>query len=173
MTIAITRPEGCAGTLSFDALALVGSWQVGLENNSSGELTQEGHGVVPIHVVNDAAKRTQRSMTTTYNSNAVVFDMPAEVCGLYPYVYRTRLTDRKSGNKHPLHLELNGVTVWSSADLAIGEEVKVEFDATAFKPGLNELTWRYDTMASNNWLVFDYHQLALDLQPSGIMLIVR
>ena len=60
-----------------------------------------------------------------------------------------------------------------AGEVAIGADVKVEFDATAVKPGLNELTWRYDTMASNNWLVFDYHQLALDLPPSGIMLIVR
>ena len=173
MTIAITRPEGCAGTLSFDALALVGSWQVGLANNSSGELTQEGHGVVPVHVVNDAAKRTQRAMTTTYNSNTVVFDVPAETAGLFPYVYRTKIIDIKDGNIHPVRLELNGVTVWSNANVPEGADVEVPLAETAFKPGLNELTWRYDTTASGNWLVFDYHQLTLDLPPNGIMLIVR
>jgi hypothetical protein len=136
-------------------------------------LTQEGHGVVPVHVVNDANKRTQRSMTTTYNSNAVVFDVPAETAGLFPYVYRTKIIDIKDGNIHPVRLELNGVTVWSNANVPEGADVEVPLAETAFKPGLNELTWRYDTKASGNWLVFDYHQLTLDLPPNGMVLIVR
>ena len=173
MTIAITRPEGCTGTLSFDALSLVGSWQAGLGNRSSGELTREGYGVASVHVVNDPAIRTQRALTTTY-SNTFVFDVPAETAGLFPDVYRTKIIDIKDGNIHPVRLELNGVTVWSNANVPEGADVEVPLAETAFKPGLNELTWRYEaTSPGGNWLVFDYHQLALDLPPNGTMLIVR
>jgi hypothetical protein len=173
MTIAITRPEGCAGTLSFDALSLVGSWQIGTLDGSNGEMTQEGRGVVPVHVVDDAAKRTQRSMTTTYNSNTFVFDVPKETCGLYPFVYRTRVKDWKTGSAQPMHLELNGVTVYTKADASLDQDVEVVFEPDAFNPGLNELTWRYDTAVPNNWLTFDYHSLVFDPPPNGATVIVR
>ena len=65
------------------------------------------------------------------------------------------------------------VTSRSNANVPEGADVEVPLAETAFKPGLNELTWRYDTTASGNWLVFDYHQLTLDLPPNGTMMIVR
>ena len=66
------------------------------------------------------------------------------------------------------------MTVWSSENIAKGEDVEVPFEATAFKPGLNELIWYYEpTSPANNWLTFDYHQLTLDLPPNGTVIIVR
>ena len=173
MTIAITRPEGCAGTLSFDALSLVGSWQVSPVDGSVSGLTREGYGVATVHVVNDPTVRTQRSLTTSC-PNTFVFDVPAETVGLFPYVYRTKIIDSKAGNIHPVRLELNGVTVWSSGGVSIGEEVEVPLAGPALKPGLNELTWRYEsTSPGSNWLAFDYFQLELGLPPNGSMVIVR
>ena len=70
--------------------------------------------------------------------------------------------------------ELNGVTVWSSEDIAKGEDVEVTFEATAFKPGLNELIWYYEpTSPANNWLTFDYHSVVFVPPPNGLTFIVR
>ena len=70
--------------------------------------------------------------------------------------------------------ELNGVTVWSSEDIAKGEDVTVTFEATAFKPGLNELIWYYEpTSPANNWLTFDYHSVVFVPPPNGSTFIVR
>lgn len=70
--------------------------------------------------------------------------------------------------------ELNGVTVWSSEDIAKGEDVTVTFEATAFKPGLNELIWYYEpTSPANNWLTFDYHSVVFVPPPNGAAFIVR
>ena len=100
--------------------------------------------------------------------------MPPETLGLYPYVYRTKIIDRKADRVHPVRLELNGVTVWSSEDVAKGEDVTVTFEATAFKPGLNELIWYYEpTSPGSNWLAFDYHNLVFEPPPNGAMIIVR
>ena len=64
--------------------------------------------------------------------------------------------------------------MWSHANVPKGATVEVPLAKTALKPGLNELTWRYEaTSPGSNWLSFDYHQLELDLPPSGMMLIVR
>ena len=173
MTIAITRPEGCAGTLSFDALSLVGSWQVSPIDGSASGMTREGYGVTTVHVVNDPPARTQRALTNA-RPLTHIFDMPAETLGRYPYVYRTKIIDHKAGNVQPARLELNGVTVWSSENIAKGEDVTVTFEATAFKPGLNELIWYYEpTAPASNWLTFDYHSLVFDPPPNGATFIVR
>ena len=173
MTITITRPEGCAGTLSFDALSLVGSWQVSPSDGSASGMTREGYGVATVHVVNDPPARTQRALTNG-RPLTQIFDMPAETLGLYPYVYRTKIIDHKAGNVQPVRLELNGVTVWSSENIAKGEDVTVTFEATAFKPGLNELIWYYEpTAPANNWLTFDYHSLVFQPPPNGALMILR
>ena len=66
------------------------------------------------------------------------------------------------------------MTVWSSENIAKGEDVEVPFEATAFKPGLNELIWYYEpTSPANNWLTFDYHSLVFDPPPNGAAFIVR
>ena len=70
--------------------------------------------------------------------------------------------------------ELNGVTVWSSEDIAKSEDVTVTFEATAFKPGLNELIWYYEpTSPGSNWLAFDYHSVVFVPPPNGSTFIVR
>ena len=72
-----------------------------------------------------------------------------------------------------MHLELNGVTVYTKADASLDQDVEVVFEPDAFNPGLNELTWRYDTAVPNNWLTFDYHSLVFEPPPNGAMIIVR
>jgi len=71
-----------------------------------------------------------------------------------------------------MHLELNGETVWSSANAAVGK-VRVEIPPENVKPGLNELKWVYDTKTSNNWLTFDYHKMKMLPPPLGTTLILR
>ena len=172
ITIAITRPEGCAGTLSFDALSLAGSWQIGAINGTSGDMTQQAQGVSSVVIAGDPNyKHAQRGLTTTYNTLTIPFDVPKSSAGQCAYRYETYIDSIKDGNTHPLHLELNGETIWSSANAAVGK-VRVEIPAESVKPGLNELKWLYETTASGNWIAFDYHRMKM-LVPSGMMLIIR
>ena len=172
ITIAITRPEGCAGTLSFDALSLAGSWQIGKIDGTHVEMTQETKGVPSVVIAGDPNyKHAQRSITTTYNTLTIPFNVPKSSAGLYAYKYETYIDSLKSGTEHPMHLELNGETVWSSENAAVGK-VRVEIPAESIKCGLNELKWVYDTATSSNWLTFDYHRVKMIPPPLGTAIIL-
>ena len=172
IAIAITRPEECAGTLSFDALSLAGSWQIGVKNGSSGEMTAETQGVPSVVIAGDPDyKHAQRSLTTTYNTLTIPFNVPKSSAGQCAYRYETYIDNLKSGTAHPLHLELNGETVWSSENAA-KSKVRVDIPAESIKCGLNELKWVYDTTTASNWLTFDYHMLKM-VSPLGMMVIIR
>ena len=173
ITIAITRPEGCEGTLSFDALSLAGSWQIGTIDGTSGDMTQQGQGVSSVVIAGDPNyKHAQRAVTTTYNTLTIPFDVPKSSAGQCEYRYETSIDSIKPDNTHPIHLEFNGETVWSSANATKGK-VRVEIPAEDIKAGLNELKWVYDTTTASNWLTFDYHRLKMIPPPLGSVLSVR
>ena len=172
ITIAITRPEGCAGTLSFDALSLAGSWQIGVIDGVSSDMTQEAQGVSSVVIAGDPNyKHAQRGLTTTYNTLTIPFDMPKTSEGQCEYRYETYIDSLKSGSTHPLRLEFNGETVWTTN--AVVGRVRVEIPAESIKCGLNELKWVYDTTTASNWLTFDYHRLKMLPPPLGTTLILR
>ena len=172
LTIAIVRPEGCEGTLSFDSLSLAGSWQIGADNDTSTDMTQQAQGVTSVFIAGDPIyKHAQRGLTTTYNTLVIPFDVPKSSVGQCAYRYEADFHDIKSGNTHPLHLEFNGATVWSSENATSGKVV-VELAAESIRSGLNELKWVYDTTTANNWMTFDYHMMKM-LVPIGSLIIIQ
>ena len=109
---------------------------------------------------NDTAAHRWRAMTTTYNSNTLLWNAPKDTDPM-PVIYSTKIKNVKGSNTHPVHLEVNGATVWSSEGVSIGDEIKVEIGAEHTYPGLNELRWVYDTATASNWLIFDHHKIKL------------
>ena len=117
-----------------------------------------------------------RAMTTTYNTNTLLWDAPKDADPM-PVIYWTTISNVKSGNTHPVHLEVNGTKVWptdaASKEVAKGEEIRVEIGAEFTYPGLNELKWVYDTATASNWMIFDHHRLKLVTPPNPFVLVVR
>ena len=117
-----------------------------------------------------------RAMTTTYNYNTLIWNAPKDDTKTYPVVYSTKINNVKSGNTHPIHLEVNGTKVWptdaDSKNVAKDEEIKVEIGEELTLPGLNELKWVYDTTTASNWIIFDHHTLKL-VKHSGMIIILR
>ena len=117
-----------------------------------------------------------RAMTTTYNYNTLIWNAPKDDTKTYPVVYSTKINNVKSGNTHPIHLEVNGTKVWptdaDSKNVAKDEEIKVEISEELTYPGINELKWVYDTTTASNWIIFDHHKLKL-VKHSGMIIILR
>ena len=173
ITIAITRPEGCAGTLSFDALSLAGSWQIGAIDSSADDMTTQAEGVSSVVIAGDPDyKHAQRGLTTTYNTLTIPFNVPKSSAGQCAYRYEAFICSVKSGNTHPMHLEFNGETVWSNANATKGK-VRVDIPAEDIKCGLNELKWVYETTTASNWMAFDYHRMKMLAPPKGTTLTLR
>ena len=173
LVISVGRPAGCMGTLSFDAISLTGSWQFGMADDKYAEMTAEAKGVTQYAVMGDPENRhVQRALTKVCPSLSLLFDVPENVDPRYSWTYATKFLSPQAGASQPLHLELNGETVWSSADVAAGTDIEVHFDVTQFRSGLNELKWCYDT-SSPNWINMDYHKLRLVPPSLGTALMVR
>ena len=158
--------------MSFDALSLAGSWQIGTIDSTSDEMTQQAQGVSSVVMAGDPDyKHAQRGLTTTYNTLTIPFNVPKSSAGQCAYRYEAFINSVKSDNAHPVHIEFNGKTVWSSENVVKGK-VRVDIPAENVKSGLNELKWLYETTASGNWIAFDYHRMKM-LVPSGMTLIIR
>lgn len=113
-----------------------------------------------------------RAMTTTYNYNTLIWNAPKDDKKTYSIVYSTKISNVKPDNTHPIHLEVNGTTVWSSDGVEKGAEIKVEIGEELTLPGLNELKWVYDTPTASNWMIFDHHKLKL-VKNLGMAIILR
>ena len=173
LVISIERPEGCAGTLSFDALSLTGSWQIGTKNGSKAEMKEEGKGVPQVAIMGDPVyKHVQRSLTKVCPSLSLLFDVPENVDGKCRWLYSTKFIDPQAGCAQPIHIELNGSTIWSSEDVAGGTEVDLQIDPSSLVPGLNNLKLCYDS-AVPNWISIDYHRLKLAPPPLGLRILLR
>ena len=173
LVISIERPAGCAGTLSFDAVSLAGSWQVGKKDGSKAEMKGEGKGVPQVAIMGDPVyKHVQRSLTKVCPSLSLLFDVPENVNGGCKWRYSTKFLDPQAGYVQPIHIELNGSTIWSSENVAGGSEVDCQIDPSLLVPGLNNLKLCYDS-AVPNWISIDYHRLKIVPPPLGLSVIIR
>ncbi|MBR2837918.1 MAG: hypothetical protein IKE55_03985 [Kiritimatiellae bacterium] len=176
LTIAVVRPEGCAGTLSFDAISLRGSWQVGGDNNTASDIGPEARDTSGVYVMGDPDyKHAQGALTATYSTLSLLFDVPKTCAGTAPYRYQTEIAGLREGGGHPApaHLDLNGTTIWSCEALALNQVLRIDLAAEALKPGLNELKWHWDAKESANWMSFDYHRLRMVPPQVATLIVVR
>ena len=173
LVIAIERPEGCAGTLSFDAVSLLGSWQIGKKDGSKAEMKTEGAGVPQVAIMGDPIyKHVQRSLTKVCSSLSLVLDVPENVPADCKWLYSTKFLDPRDGYEQPIHIEVNGTAIWTNADVGHGTEVNEEIDASLLQPGLNVLKLCYDS-PSSNWINIDWHRLKLVPPPLGLSIMIR
>ena len=173
LVISIKRPEGCGGALSFDAVSLVGSWQIAKKNGSKAEMKEEGKGVPQVAVMGDPIyKHVQRSLTKLCPSLSLLFDVPEDVGERCTWLYSTRFLDPQAGFEQPIHIEVNGSMIWTNGNVAAGAEVELPVDPALLVPGLNELKLCYDSPVGN-WISIDWHQLKLVPPPTGSVISIR
>ena len=130
---------------------------------------QEGHnGTATAFIGDTATDHFWRAMHKAYPSLTLVWDAPKDKPA-QPVIYRTAISGTASAaNTQPMHLEVNGTTVWSTDNAAAGKKICVEIDAAYTKPGVNELKWVYDTDVAGNWITFEYHKLRMGV--SGMVI---
>jgi len=132
---------------------------------NTGSLTaMEGrNGTSTAFIGDTTAEHFWRAMSKNYPPLTLIWNAPKDKPA-QPIIYRTVIANFKAGNAQPVHLEVNGTTVWSSDNVARGDKICVEIDATYTRPGLNELKWVYDVGISGNWVTFEYHKLRMGVR---------
>ena len=99
--------------------------------------------------------------------------MPRSSAGKTAYRYQTKVTYLGGRNTYPMHIELNGNTIWSADNLTTGQSITLNIAAEDVKTGLNELKLHFDANTAGNTVCFDYHQLKMIPPPLGTTLILR
>ena len=124
--------------------------------------TQEGrNGTATAFIGDTATGHFWRALHKSYPPLKLIWNAPKDEPA-QSVVYRTAIANfNRTATKQPIHLEVNGTTVWSSDGVAIGDTICVEIDAVYTRPGLNELKWVYDTDVPGNWVTFEYHKLRM------------
>jgi len=151
LVLTVTRPEGCEGTLSFDAISLGGSWRVGTADGAPLALSGPG------------------------DSISLCFDVPKTRAGIVGYRYRTRIASVSGDAASHVRLTLNGDTVWpaSGSDISAGQSIQVDLTVENVKPGVNELVWHLDATGAGSGVTFDYHWLKMMPPPDGLIINIR
>ena len=149
LVLTVTRPEGCEGTLSFDAISLSGSWQVGTADGVPLAMSGIGDGV------------------------SLCFEAPKTSTGIVGYRYRTRIASVSGSAGRPVRLTLNGDTVWSASDLSANQSIEVDIAVGDVKSGVNELAWHLDATDVGSKVTFGHHRLKMMLPPRGTALMFR
>ena len=149
LVLTVTRPEGCEGTLSFDAISLCGSWRVGAADGAPLALSGPG------------------------DSISLCFEATKTSAGIVGYRYRTRIASVAGNAARPVRLTLNGDTVWSASDLSANQSIDVEIAVGDMKSGVNELAWHLDATDAGSGVTFDHHRLKMMPPPKGTTLMLR
>ena len=136
--------------------------------NTGALTTQEGrNGTSTAFIGDTATEHFWRALSKNYPPLTLIWNAPKDKPA-QPVVYKTAIPNFKAGNAQPLHLEVNGTTVWSSDNVARGDKICVEIDAVYTRPGLNELKWVYDVGISGNWITFEYHKMRMGVPGMAI-----
>ena len=130
--------------------------------------TQEGYNGTATSFVGDSdSRRFWRAVITSNRTLTLLWNAPTDKTS-YPMVYKTEIGDTSTVNPQPMHIEVNGHTVWSGS-VVKGDKITVEIDASYTHTGLNRLVLVDD--AASKWIVFRYHELRLG--SSGLSFILR
>ena len=176
-TVTLRYVSGPAASIGFDWLELAGSWQVGLENNTTVEFSQEG-GSLPAHFyVTEATWTNVYRAVTFVTTNAFVhFTLSPELKSKYLFTYSTRIIMQSGYNPadiYPFSITVNNLRTKSYPAVANGTTIKLPLNREDLVAGDNFIQLMYNGPLVYNqgggWLQFDYHRFNVSLWPSGTL----
>lgn len=176
MTITLTRPEGCVGSLAFDSLSLAGSWQTGTGTNTTavpnGGMAQEGHNTIDVSFAgNPNYLQTCRSLVGSHTKNVHVFYVPPTGKALYRHLFHAYVGNLGK-TPQEVNVTLNGHEIWTSGDVVKTMNIDVELPDEWILPGQNEVALNYPNVPNNDWLVF-YRFGVETRRKTGMTIVVR
>lgn len=169
--LVLTRTDGGAQPLKLDALALGGSWAVGLDDAAYLEFGHEGSPGVDYWVADGNMKDVRRAFLGQGVTNQVWhFTVPDGLAG-----YSASLTFKvrsAASNGTMLNIDCDGETFASKLMPAHGDTFTLDFPVERLVPGPHTLNLRNGVPGSGYWSP-DYVTFVLGKIPDGTMMIVR
>ena len=167
------------GTFGVDALALGGSWQVGLADGSNAEFAEKNRYKKTYYLYGPAtwANRCKGAITTDtdYENNAIVFPMTAALAaGDHILEIPFNRNWSELGDDGRVRISVNGVEkrVFSfGAGFSAGNTLKLKLPDGSLVPGENSIEVRNVYEGGGSGVTYDYIRLRA-VEQSGLMVIV-
>ena len=167
-TLVLTYVAGPAEWLTFDSVTLGSGWQVGKEDNTSGEFIQESAVFDHYYITDPDWKHVERAVTFANTNTFIHFPLSASITSNATYTYTTRIVSQGAGNTttppqppYPFSININDEPLYSSASgVTNGTYLNLPLPRAALRPGMNEINLMFN--ATNGWLQFDFHRLQSD-----------
>lgn len=172
---------GDAVYVVFDWLEIGGAWQVGYDDYSQGEFSNEGEKPDDFYVGDPNWLNLERAAVLGSDSNIVVhFSLSSELASKFTYTYTTRVIQQggpNQVNQFPFSISINGQQNISYPAKADNTLITIPIDRTVIKGGDNTINLMYNGPLTweggGGWMQFDFHRLTVKEYPKGTAIIVR
>jgi hypothetical protein len=165
--------ESGAAYASWDWMELGGAWQVGFDNNSQSEFSQEGTVPDDFYVTDPNWKHLERALTAGQPDTNLHFFLSDELVNNLPegmaYLYTTEVISQNPSSGNPFDVLLNGGLLGSFPALANNTTISLGLPFSLLQAGENILTLQYQ--GTSGWTQFDYHRLELMPEPGTLSLL--
>ena len=179
-TVSLHYLSGASSYVGFDWLELAGSWQIGLEDNSSAGFSQEG-GSLPgyFYVTESTYTNVNRAVTYGVTNFYLHFVVSPELTSKYLYSYTTRIFGQgpSSLTNYPFSIAVNNTRIENYAAVPNGTYIKLPLRRGDLVSGENTIELMYNgpvlSSQGGGWLQFDFHRFNLSEWPKGTLLGLR
>jgi hypothetical protein len=178
-TFTLQYKSGPASYIGFDWLELAGSWQVGFENNSTAEFSQEGVNNLPAHfyVTEPTWTNVYRAVTFATTNTFVHFTLSSELKQKCRFTYTTRIIGQGGFNAqdlYPFSININNRLIKSYAAVQNGTYISIPLTRDQLVSGENVIQLMYNGplvySSGGGWLQFDFHRMNMSPWPAGTFL---
>lgn len=161
-------------SVSLDNVEIVGSWQVGIEDNADFEFSPEGayrHNVFTIGNRNLKSKIRSIISTGTYKTSSIRFYVPPEVAK-HAFKFTTRQYNRGANGPWDFHILLNGTEKYRTptGGLAKGDYVRFDVAAGELQSGWNTIDFEH---LGSVWVSFDFFRMAISDYSLGMVIVFQ
>ncbi len=172
-SLTIRYESGPGSYTSWDWMQLAGSWQVGYDDNSQAEFSQEGTVPSDFYITDPNWKHLERAVSSGSPSTFLHFTLSDELANSpdkFAFLYTTEVISQNPSSGNPFDVLINGYLLGSVSAQPNNTVLSFEIPSAWLSAGDNVIALDYQL--DTGWTQFDYHRLEVMLIPEPATFLV-
>lgn len=175
-TVTLRYVSGPSAFIGFDWCELAGSWQVGYDNNSNNDFSQEGGSLsAHFYVTESTWTNVYRAVLPGVTNAFLHFTLSSELKSKYLFTFTTRIFGQGPSalTNYPFSVNINNLRIKSYPAVPNGTYIRLPLNRDDLVSGENVIQLMYNGPSwaeGGGWLQFDFHRLNMSQWPSGTLI---